>query len=364
MATMSNNESTESTGSPEAESTTPETACVDLPIHSTPTVQKRYTNIPFTSGHVMRDETLIALGNEMVGYVVGPMPAQKFLDFLPKSPNSRKKPVFDEDPFLDSAKHKLEPQIYKPFVRVLLFFSLHRVNSNIHSDRSDGSFLPWPSRHRYLEKGNEDLLRENYQARYNITTSGCDSKKPRVESAELMVEVKISEGDDPFKDEGSLLHDSDRSRQTLGQVTSYATAHLAAQFCTHVFSILLFSQSVRLMRWDRAGLIVSERISLDNPALTQFFWRFNNAKAKDRRHDPTVTPFKLRKDLTKEFLFDQLQFAADSDDVTVENIDFFEVLLPREKSRYVIGKATYLGRMYQMRHMTHPSAVGALTALT
>ena len=38
-----------------------------------------------------------------------------------------------------------------------------------------------------------------------------------------------------------------------------------------------------------------------------------------------------------------LQFTADPGDVKVEDIKFFEVLLPRDDRRYVIGKATYLG---------------------
>ena len=63
----------------------------------------------------------------------------------------------------------------------------------------------------------------------------------------------------------------------------------------------------------------------------------------ERGHDPTVTPFKFTKALMKEFLFNQLQFAADLGDVKVENVNFFEVLLPRENNHYVIGKATYLG---------------------
>ena len=168
-----------------------------------------------------------------------------------------------------------------------------------------------------------------------------------VESAELMVEAKFNEQDDPFEEvptnDKGFLCSGDRARQTLGQVTSYATAHLAAQFRTHVFSILLFRKSARLMRWDRAGVVVSERIPLDKPVLAQFFWRFSNASAIERGHDPTVTPFKFTRNLTKKFLFDQLQFASDLGDVNVADINFFEVLLPRENNRYVIGKATYLG---------------------
>ena len=145
-----------------------------------------------------------------------------------------------------------------------------------------------------------------------------------IESAELMVEAKYSEQNDPFKDspdDKDFLCDNDRARRTLGQVTSYATAHLAAQFRTHIFSILLFRKSARLMWWDRAGVIVSERIPLNESKLTQFFWRFSNATAEDRGHDSTVTSFIFTKDLTKEFLFDQLQFAADPGDVKVEDVN-------------------------------------------
>ena len=183
---------------------------------------------------------------------------------------------------------------------------------------------------------------------YNSSRS--DAMEYDIGSAELMVEVKISDQSDPFNDppnDKGLLCDSERARQTLGQVTRYATAHLASQFRTHVFSILLFTKSARLMRWDRAGLIVSEPIALDKPELAQFFWRFNNANAKDRGYDSTVTPFKFTKDFTKEFLFDQLQFAADltevKEKVKVEDVNFFEVSLPRTNNRYVIGKAIFLG---------------------
>ena len=103
-----------------------------------------------------------------------------------------------------------------------------------------------------------------------------------MESAELIVEVKLDVLDDPFKvtpDDKGLLCD------TLGQMTRYATAHLAAQFHTHAFSVLVFPKWARLMRWDRAGVVVSERISLNQSHLAEFFWRFNHADAEDRGHD-------------------------------------------------------------------------------
>ena len=49
-------------------------------------------------------------------------------------------------------------------------------------------------------------------------------KKADVESAELMVEAKIHQDDDPFKDvppSDDFMRDNDRARQTLGQLTCY-----------------------------------------------------------------------------------------------------------------------------------------------
>ena len=115
-------------GSPEAAApTTPEIVAATLSdIHSTPTVHKQATTVSYSTGHVIRDETLIALGNEMVGYIVGPMPAREFLEFLPRNP--RKAPSFRKKPFVNLASHKCEPAMYDPFVRMILFLSVNRLN--------------------------------------------------------------------------------------------------------------------------------------------------------------------------------------------------------------------------------------------
>ena len=69
----------------------------------------------------MRDDSLIALGNEIVGCVVGLMPAEEFLELLP--PTSKPLPV-EEKPFTNLADKKAESHMYDPFVRIpFIFFS-------------------------------------------------------------------------------------------------------------------------------------------------------------------------------------------------------------------------------------------------
>ena len=70
---------------------------------------------PWTTGHVMRDDSLIALGNQIVDCVVGLMPAEEFLELLP--PTSKPLPV-EEKPFTNLADKKAESHMYNPFVRI------------------------------------------------------------------------------------------------------------------------------------------------------------------------------------------------------------------------------------------------------
>jgi hypothetical protein len=81
-------------------------------------------------------------------------------------------------------------------------------------------------------------------------------------------------------------------------------------------------------------------VLLSGNELTELLWKFSNADAMGRGHGTTVAPFKSTKDVTNNFLFDQ--FAADLGDVKVQDVKFSK-LLPREKKRYVMGKAAYIG---------------------
>jgi len=80
-------------------------------------------------------------------------------------------------------------------------------------------------------------------------------------------------------------------REYLGQLTAYATSILGTQYRTHVFMVLIFGKNARLIRWDCAGVVVTEIIPFDNaPYLLDFLIRYNNADAVVRSHDTTVGP--------------------------------------------------------------------------
>ena len=61
-----------------------------------------------------------------------------------------------------------------------------------------------------------------------------------IEQAEILHECKLEPSDDPFQDKGPFEQDTSAAFDTFGQITLYATAHMAAQFRTHIFSLLIF----------------------------------------------------------------------------------------------------------------------------
>jgi hypothetical protein len=119
--------------------------------------------------------------------------------------------------------------------------------------------------------------------------------------AELFIEFKWSHGDDPFCDTydhycsdckvstKAFLNDTKLSKDTLGQITSYAAAHLGAQFRTHIYSVFILKDTARILRWDRSGAIVTEAFKYDeSPYLAEFFRCFSMASPVMRGKDQSV----------------------------------------------------------------------------
>jgi len=129
---------------------------------------------------------------------------------------------------------------------------------------------------------------------------GCKRRDPSdVSRAEIIIEFKWHQSDDPFcepyplpgdPNRSTFLRDNKSGRDTLGQITSYAAAQLGSQFRTHIYSVLIVKDYARLIRWDRSGAIVTEAIHYNhNPALAEFFRRYHKAPPNIRGVDPTVT---------------------------------------------------------------------------
>ncbi|TFY74215.1 hypothetical protein EWM64_g9795, partial [Hericium alpestre] len=132
---------------------------------------------------------------------------------------------------------------------------------------------------------------------------------------EMPIERKPDGADqDPFTDGTStkpgeetpaFQNNAVKGKRNRGQMIKYTTAQFSAQFRAFSFSIVLFPDAYRLVRWDRAGAVVTKRTSLesDGQYLAEFLWRFDHLTPQQRGWDTTVcVPTKAEADLAKSFL--------------------------------------------------------------
>lgn len=130
---------------------------------------------------------------------------------------------------------------------------------------------------------------------------------------ELCIIFRSSTAYDPFDDSNVMMTTSDskgsvspsspferdhstRGNQTKSQITSTALAHLEAHFRAFVFSVLILKDEARLIRWDHAGAIVTNRFNyVDNShLLVEFFWRFAHLTRGERGHDASMRGLELQ----------------------------------------------------------------------
>ncbi|KAF8889310.1 hypothetical protein BD779DRAFT_1520893 [Infundibulicybe gibba] len=164
-----------------------------------------------------------------------------------------------------------------------------------------------------------------------------------IKRVEIIEEFKYYDSDDPFDDTVGQPFErvTSSARDTLGQITQYATAHLAAQFRTHVFSLLVFRKYARLLRWDRSGVVVTEKINMTSRngttsklhSLCDFLWRFNHATPEARGVDTSVT---LNPELTDEQRTSIRQILGFGSEKPLTQ-------LHAGSSDYIVGDAVYMG---------------------
>ena len=120
--------------------------------------------------------------------------------------------------------------------------------------------------------------------------------------ADVLFEVSESVEDDPYRDPSTeskpdyvfIPNKADRPEATdkaLGQMASYVAAVCARQYRTHCFTVSIYGPTARIIRWDRAGAMVSCAFDyLKQPRwLKEFARRYSQAGDAQRGYDMTAT---------------------------------------------------------------------------
>jgi len=120
--------------------------------------------------------------------------------------------------------------------------------------------------------------------------SQSQKKKSGFSWIELYVEFKSDVNDDPFRNdendnlfidkplmENTLVHNTDQSKRTLGQIGSYTVAVVRMQFHTHLFSVLIYGEYAWLFCWEHDMVSVTRCFKYQDSKspLTKFIWHYS-----------------------------------------------------------------------------------------
>ncbi|KAI5982204.1 hypothetical protein EDC04DRAFT_2522389, partial [Pisolithus marmoratus] len=124
-------------------------------------------------------------------------------------------------------------------------------------------------------------------------STGCNCSKIEI-CVEFKWDASLDAFDGPFIEEQSgfpsFVHPSKSVKDTLGQITAYASAQLGSQYCTHAFSVLIVWDTAHIMRWDQEGVIVTCPIKYGkDQMLAKFFLCYSQAPPELCGIDTTVT---------------------------------------------------------------------------
>lgn len=141
----------------------------------------------------------------------------------------------------------------------------------------------------------KDILAAQKAYEYKGNTTVKDPRKPyraRMSYAwvELVIEVKYSHLDGGFSFDKDLLRDSIKGKKARAQLIRYATQIMHHQHRMHLYMVCMTRSHARLLRWDRAGVLVSESIDLaaHPEQLLDFIHRFAQMTPEQRGRDPTA----------------------------------------------------------------------------
>ncbi|KAK7034565.1 hypothetical protein VNI00_012412 [Paramarasmius palmivorus] len=301
----------------------------------------------FTSMHYLKSTRHHQMVMECRGKFAGPMPPANFLkeflsDNVMRDHTSRDFRVTESsrEHFKEAANCRKEVHMYSHLINGI---SEYCPNMKVVDTHNDGQESPW--------------ARSGTVIKPDITTYDGDAVISRpldLEKSEVIVEVKLSHLDDPFLDDppkpdekrqrggqnpSPYENPSDDGSETRGQIATYAQAQLAAQYRTHVFSVLIVKGGARLVRWDRAGAVFTRKFDYCNtPYLAEFFWRYNNATSAARGLDMTVERLPL---------YDQLAVKARVALRLVETAPIYQFEVVDEETQetlyYLGGRPSFAG---------------------
>ncbi|OBZ73859.1 hypothetical protein A0H81_06310 [Grifola frondosa] len=202
-----------------------------------------------------------------------------FLNSMPvKSPRSFKQPDYTNVFNLIPEEEGPEVDLYPKFCDAVM---KHKICPGY-------KFIPCDTKYDMDDKGKNKV-----DVGLHKMAGAPKDGRPNWINQSMWIEFKKKgNGDDAFNDseQGPFEVESSHAAQVRGQLISYAEMAMNRQHRTHLYSAFVMHKFARLIRWDRAGAVVSEKFDYrENPEiLGEFFWRFSHMTDEAQGYDPTA----------------------------------------------------------------------------
>ncbi|KAI9067355.1 hypothetical protein FKP32DRAFT_278309 [Trametes sanguinea] len=255
------------------------------------------------------------LAEDVMPVSLGPMPVEDFLKtFLPVPEEVMAQMPQTQDAFKGVPKKpKKEVDLYAPIIKAL---NADKTDSaHPRESRCPGFAFRDTSGSRDTSGGIVGSVQPDVScfAEHHLSFTELNGDDLESQSdmgfAATFIEVKLLAGDDFYLDPKAEttgpgreshrfnlgrwheMHDSYRkAKKDLGQAVAYAVEICQRQHRCFCLSVSISGHFARLIRWDRAGVIVSAAFNyVEQPdLLCDFFWRFAHVSDAARGYDMTV----------------------------------------------------------------------------
>ncbi|KAH9017101.1 hypothetical protein EDB83DRAFT_191348 [Lactarius deliciosus] len=220
---------------------------------------------------------------------VGPMPVELFLsEFVPEAPNTRPTAAI-------TFAHQKVSQNENEFIQVIedagicpnlkFINTTHCISANLKpdiaiysgTDRDDQGTHSRAGSQRSLNWTAVDLWIENKNKKDDVFRDLEEMGREATAKQDVKSHIRWTKG----------------AYRVSGQLIAYTSAIHRCQFRVFSFSVVLFGNTGRLLRWDRSGVIYTEPFncqwSTQPDTLFEFLWRLNFLSDVKRGYDTTVT---------------------------------------------------------------------------
>ncbi|KAL5504840.1 hypothetical protein ACEPAH_7503 [Sanghuangporus vaninii] len=291
---------------------------------STPCNKKASGDLYNSTAKIHAEDNKKDMYRETHKFFLGPMPVEQFLEAFVKPTKASFTRRSKSNKGLDftlNNKWQVESDMYDPLIIALNKLKINNLHFVKTANRGDPNWVVAnlaPDVSAYPK------------ARWNRSDLATDFS-----SMEFPMELKPKRSKDPFKDpkegvnvaEHEFVRNDDESKKIIGQITSYAAAQMGMSFRTHCFSVFIAGDVARLIRWDRAGAIVTRSFKyLEVSWLVDFIERFSILSPLQRGWDWTVrSPTAIDREILKkarEALI-QHRFSGESEQVFRDRSDYF-----------------------------------------